>query len=104
MVFIALGYHARSVLDDLAKHLADELQRYPDDPPLELCLGVYEERMARYSSSDESLARDIYVGHVAVRRHLLEKALVAYELAARVGPDLFSRSAPSKGPDSSAVE
>jgi len=88
VVFIALGYHVRGVLGDLPKHLADELQRYPEDPALELCLGVYDERMARYSVVDESLARDIYPSdHVAGWRHLLEKALAAHELAARA-PDL----------------
>ncbi len=97
VVFIALGYHARSVLDDLPKHLADELQRYPEDPALELCLGVYDERMARYSVVDESLARDIYPSdHVAGWRHLLEKALVAYELAARA-PDLSVEARLRKG-------
>jgi tetratricopeptide (TPR) repeat protein len=85
------------VLDDLPKHLADELQRYPEDPPLELCLGVYEERMARYSVVDESLARDIYPSdHVAGWRRLLEKALVAYELAARA-PDLSVEARLRKG-------
>jgi len=97
VVFIALGYHARSVLDDLPKHLADELQKYPEDPPLELCLGVYDERMARYSVVDESLARDIYPSdHVAGWRHLLEKALAAYELAARA-PNLSVEARLRKG-------
>ena len=40
VVFIALGYHVRGVLQDLPKHLADELQRYPDDPALALDWGA----------------------------------------------------------------
>jgi tetratricopeptide (TPR) repeat protein len=97
VVFIALGYHARSVLDNLPGHLNESFQRYPEDPALELCLGVYDERMARYSVVDESLARDIYPSdHVAAWRHLLEKALTAYELAARA-PNLSVEARLRKG-------
>jgi tetratricopeptide (TPR) repeat protein len=88
VVFIALGYHVRAVLDDFPKFITEALQRYPQDPTLELCLGLYDERIARYSVVDESLARTIYPSdHVASWRHGLQSALSAYEQAAR-GPDL----------------
>ena len=87
IVLIAVGYHLRSVLDTLPQHLSEAFQRYPEDPPLELCLGLYDERMARYSVVDESLVREVYPSaQVAGWRQELEGALTAYDRAARA-PD-----------------
>jgi tetratricopeptide (TPR) repeat protein len=88
VVYVTLGYHARSVLVGLRQFIESALQRYPKDPPLELCLGVYYERVARFTIVDESLLRDVYPSdQVAGWRHNLESALDAYEQAAK-GSDL----------------
>jgi tetratricopeptide (TPR) repeat protein len=88
VVLITLGYHARSVMTGLRDFIFSGLYRYRRDPALELCLGVYYERVARFTVVDESLASDIYPwDFVAASRRTLEKALTAYEEAARA-PDL----------------
>ena len=60
VVLITLGYHARSVMAGLGEFIFSGLYRYRRDPALELCLGVYYERLARFTVVDESLASDIY--------------------------------------------
>jgi tetratricopeptide (TPR) repeat protein len=90
--YVTLGYHARSILVGLRPFIESALQRYPKDPPLELCLGVYYERVARFTIVDESLLRDVYPSdQVAGWRHNLEMALDAYEQAARA-PDLATEA------------
>lgn len=88
VVFIALGYHARGVLGSLPQYLTESLLRYPKDPTLELCLGVYDERATRYAFVDETLVRAIYPSpQVASWRHGLEMAMDAYAQAERA-PEL----------------
>jgi tetratricopeptide (TPR) repeat protein len=92
IVLEALGYHARSVIAGLRTFIEGALERYPRDPPLELCLGVYEERVARFTVVDESLIHQIYPpDDVARWRHRLESALDAYLQAARA-PDLAAEA------------
>ncbi len=93
VVLITLGYHARSVMTGLGDFIASGLYRYRRDPALELCLGVYYERLARFTVVDESLASDIYPwDFVAASRRNLEKALTAYDEAAGA-PELSAAEA-----------
>ena len=72
----------------LGEFITSALYRYPRDPTLELCLGVYHERVARFAVVDESLAPDIYPWDlVQESRRKLQKALDAYEEAAKA-PEL----------------
>ena len=88
VVLVALGFHARGMLNALGEHLRQALLRFPKDPPLELCLGVYYERVAFYGTVDMSLAKQIYPAeNIADWRHMLEIASSAYVEAAKA-PDL----------------
>ena len=88
VVLVAVGFHARMRLDALEKYLVAALKRYPKDPALELCLGVYYERRALGDTVDASLVRELYdAGHEARWRQLLEKAITAFGEAAN-GADL----------------
>jgi tetratricopeptide (TPR) repeat protein len=83
-VLVAVGLHTRARLDALEKYLADALKRYPKDPVLELCLGVYYERRALADTVDVSLVRELYPsGHERRWRRLLERAIAAFGDAAR---------------------
>ncbi len=84
LVLVVFGYHARSVLDGLNAFITASLQRYPNDPPLELALGVSHEGAARIALVDESLAREIYSNaQVAAWQRILQQALAVYEQAAK---------------------
>ena len=97
VVLQTLGYHARSMMSGLGEFISSGLYRYHRDPALELCLGVYYERLARFSVVDESLAtRHLPVGLRGSPRRTLEKALTAYEEAARA-PDLAAEAHLRKG-------
>ncbi len=61
MVLVVGARHARSHLEGVPEFVATGLERYPDDPALELGLGVYLERAAANTVVDTSLVKDIYV-------------------------------------------
>jgi tetratricopeptide (TPR) repeat protein len=88
VVLVAVGFHARARLDGFEQFLTQALKRYPKDPALELCLGVYYERKALADTVDVSLVREVYpLGHEARWRHVLESAIAAFGEAAN-GSDL----------------
>jgi tetratricopeptide (TPR) repeat protein len=92
VVIVTLGYHARSVMAGLDRFIASALYRYPKDPALELCFGVYLERIARFTIVDDSLARDINPFElVQDSRRKLSRALEAYQEAARA-PELAAEA------------
>jgi tetratricopeptide (TPR) repeat protein len=92
VVLVTLGYHSRSVMAGLQQFIFSALYRYPKDPTLELCLGVYYERIARYAVVDETMAGEIYSWElVQSSRRALGKALEAYAEAARA-PDLAAEA------------
>jgi hypothetical protein len=92
VVLQTLGYHARSLMAGLLEFISSGLYRYRRDPALELCLGVYYERVARFTVVDESLAPEIYPwDFVAASRRNLGMAVNAYEEAARA-PDLAAEA------------
>jgi tetratricopeptide (TPR) repeat protein len=84
VVLVAVSLHARARLDNLEKYLANALKRYPRDPALELCLGVYYERRALADTVDVSLVRELYpADHEGRWRRLLERGIAAFGEAAR---------------------
>lgn len=92
LVIVTIGYHARSVMAGLDRFIASALYRHPKDPALELCLGVYLERIARFTIVDDSLAREINPFElVQDSRRKLDKAIQAYQEAARA-PELAAEA------------
>jgi hypothetical protein len=80
VVLVALTFHARGLVGGLDEYIAEGLARYPNDPALELCLGVYYELRALIQAIDVSMMREKHDSNdTAVWWHSMQSALAAYE-------------------------